>query len=209
MRSQAQQPLLHVGAPRCSMPCAACQTARSKQPRSPAARPSSAQGDGQAVQQGRGGAAVSAGFPHQRRRVHGGAQGAAALRLAGGAGHGRAGAGGRPALPPPCLLCPLLRCGGCAWTWKQHGRTFLQRCSWLAVHLSAGLQATNWPVCTCPPARPQVVLSHTPFRQLVPELGDAPVLVSGRGPVQVGLPGVGSCKSLPERGCVQPFPKNP
>ena len=34
------------------------------------------------------------------------------------------------------------------------------------------------PICTS-----QVVLSHTPMRRLVPEFGDRPVLVSGRGSV--------------------------
>lgn len=36
-----------------------------------------------------------------------------------------------------------------------------------------------WRLC----APPQVVLSHTPFRQLVGQYGDQPVLVSGRGQV--------------------------
>lgn len=30
----------------------------------------------------------------------------------------------------------------------------------------------------------QVVLSHTPYRELVPELGEVPVLIAGRGHVQ-------------------------
>ncbi|GAB4814223.1 hypothetical protein N2152v2_001269 [Parachlorella kessleri] len=42
-----------------------------------------------------------------------------------------------------------------------------QLSEWLSVHVIA----------------PQVVLSHTPFKQLVPALGDKPVLISGRGHV--------------------------
>ena len=40
------------------------------------------------------------------------------------------------------------------------------------------LVLSHIPMCTV-----QVVLSHSPMRQLVPEFGDRPVLVSGRGRV--------------------------
>lgn len=36
----------------------------------------------------------------------------------------------------------------------------------------------------CPALPSQVVLSHTPFRELVPRLGEEPVLVAGRGQVR-------------------------
>ena len=42
----------------------------------------------------------------------------------------------------------------------------------------AHMVLSHVPMCTS-----QVVLSHTPMRQLVPEFGDRPVLVSGRGRV--------------------------
>jgi ribonucleotide monophosphatase NagD (HAD superfamily) len=43
-----------------------------------------------------------------------------------------------------------------------------QLCEWLGVHVEES----------------QVVLSHTPMRQLAPRYADAPVLVSGRGQVR-------------------------
>lgn len=55
------------------------------------------------------------------------------------------------------------------------------------------------PPTTATPPLPQVILSHTPMRDLVPQLAEAPVLVSGRGDVLAVARGYGLGRVLHTR----------
>lgn len=78
------------------------------------------------------------------------------------------------------------------------GHTVPMSWKWILAADQQARDGGSWkrPLCTCPGTSPkrrlpgtlQVVLSHTPFRQLAQKYADLPVLISGRG--QVGRMGL-------------------